>query len=246
MRPKNSYFRSPLKVPHARPKSLSDPFDDHGVEHTQALLAKPDNQLEWGDYQCVLGPFLPAGTYRESVYFLPLAFEYIVSHKDDALDLVTSIVWFISEYAYNLEQDGLLTASRDRMVQCLECWTEHFTVVHRAKGWLLTYFDYVENVEVVREEVYDLVRFERHADLAESFYRSLTENRSDMVKAAWYLELVRAQSDGFHHPKHTAIRAMLADREAIERAAVLVGPLVAEERSPTYWNDTFRALAITV
>lgn len=251
MRQEQSHFRSPLRVCDRRPKSLSDPSHDHTVEHTQALLSKRDEQLTWSDYQCVLGPFLPAGTYRESVYFLPLAFEYIASHDDDAIDLVTSIVWFVSEYADDLEQDNLLDAARDRIAECFGKWSSQFSVTHfdfaacKVKGWGLPYIDYVKNVEVICEAACDLFRFKRHADLAESFFRSLSANKTDAIQAAWLLELARSYSDVYHPPKNPVIAGLLTDRETLESAALLARPLIAAESSPTYWIDTFNALMIT-
>ena len=250
MRQEQSHFRSPLRLRHKRPKSLSDPFHDHTEEHARKLLSKPDSQLVWSDYQCLLGPFLPAGTYRESVYFLPLAFEHIASHDDDALDLITSIIWFVSEYADELKQDGILDASRDRIAECFEKWTSQFTVVHfdqsacQQKGWKLAYFDYVKHVEVICEGACDLVRFERHADLASSLFQSLKDNTTDAVRAAWFLELARARNDVYHPPAVSPISAILADREATSRAAELARPMIANESSPTYWTDTLNALGI--
>lgn len=251
MQQEQSQFRSPLRVPHARPKSLSDPFHDHTPEGTRELLSKRDGELSWADFQCLLGPFLPAGTYQESVYFLPLAFEHIASHDDDALDLVTSIVWFVSEYACDLERDGLLDAARDRISECFEKWTAEFSVTHfdkpacEEKGWGLPYFDYVEPVEVVCVGTCDLIRFERHADLARAFFRELGENGTDGTKAAWFLELSRAYYDICHPPKDPSIARVLTDRDNLDRAVVLARPIVGRESSPTYWTDTLNALAIS-
>jgi hypothetical protein len=249
MRPTNPKFRTPLDVAYPRPTRLSDPYHDFSDDLTHAILAKLDSELAWDDFQNILGPFLPAGTYEESVYFLPLALEYIAAHDDNALDLITSIVWFISEYADRLAADGLLAGSRERVGECFRMWTSRFEVIHfdraacRAKGWGLTYFDYVKYAEVVCVGTSDLVRFVRHADLAKDFFRSLADYGSDAVRAAWFLEMSRSQDDVYHPPEHKTIRQLLADESLIRSAAALVrSSLVAGEHSPTYWRDTFAAV----
>lgn len=249
MRPSASQFRTPLDVAYPRPSRLSDPHHDFSDDFTRAILAKPDSELAWNDFKNILGPFLPAGTYEESVYFLPLAFEHIATHDDYALDLVTSIVWFVSEYADRLAADGLLVGSRGRVGECFGIWTSRFEVTHfdhaacRAKGWGRAYFDYVKNVEVVCEGMCDLVRFVRHADLAEDFFRSLADHGSDPVKAAWFLEMSRSRTDVYHPPEHESIRRLLADESLIASATSVVrSSLAASEPSPTYWQDTFAAV----
>ena len=249
MRPNTSPFRTPFSVAYPRPSHLSDPHHDFSDDDTRAILAKPDTELAWNDFKNILGPYLPAGTYEESVYFLPLAIEYIVSHEDGALDLVTSIVWFISEYADRLAADNLLVGSRGQVAECFQLWTSHFDVIHfdhagcRAKGWGLTYFDYVKNVEIVCEGTCDLVRFVRHTDLAEDFFRSLADHGSNPVRAAWFLEMSRSRTDVYHPPEHEPIRRLLADEDMIRSAASVVQlSMVANERSPTYWRDTLAAV----
>ena len=137
---------SDLKLPHPRPRSLSNPFHYRTPDHLASVLATSDRDLKWHDFRCLLGPFSPAGTYEESAYFLPFAFDYILTHDEDALDLVTSLVWFASEYAPQLEHDGALDAVRAKLKQCLDHWTADFIIKHydhdacRDKGWQLEYF----------------------------------------------------------------------------------------------------------
>lgn len=57
-----------------RPQSLSDPFGDNSEFALNQVLSRPEEQLDWGDCQCLLGPHLPAETYEELLHFLPRAF----------------------------------------------------------------------------------------------------------------------------------------------------------------------------
>jgi len=240
-----------MKMRRGRPKTLSDPYHDFTEDGIREILSTPDDRFEWHHYQSVLGPFLPAGTYDESVYFLPGAFDFILRHDDDALDLITALVWFASEYSDRLADDGLLDAVRHNLLACFQHWTAHFVVIHfdeegcRKKGWGLKHFDYVYNIEAVCEGSCDLVRFETHRDLAESFFASLADFGDDPIKAAWFLECARSRGDVRFPPRHPSIQNLLANDHLLHGAAKLVlAKLVPDEKSPTYWTDTFEVLGL--
>lgn len=240
-----------LHVRQPRPTSLSDPYGDFTEGILRDLLATPDDGMALPHFQNLFGPFLPAGTYEETVYFLPFAFAYILSHQEDALDLVTSLAWFVSEYGDELKSDGLFDGSREKFRECFAQWTRRFTVIHfdegacRLKGWGLKYCDCVENIEVVCEGTCDLVRFGRHADIVTEFVESLARHNGDDVRAAWFLEYARSQCDVYHPPDYPPILDILADRVVLESArAVVLAKRVNREPSPTYWRDTFAALQL--
>jgi len=240
---------SPMDVRTPRPTHLSDPFQEFAEEYLCEVLAKPDRTLEWSDYQNLLGPFLPAGTYEESVYFLPLAFEFTLTHPEDEIDLVSSLVWFSSEYAARLAEDGLLESARKRLRACFDYWTADFHVVHydlaacRQKLWSIDHNDIVDHSQVVQEGMGDLVRFKAHRDLAESFYRSIAYHQGDPIRAAWFLELARLQVEGFKSPKDPVIQGLLTDPDLLTAAgAVVIDKLLPHEPSPTYWKDAFATL----
>jgi hypothetical protein len=238
-----------VKVPCFRPTTLSDPYSDFTPETLKQLLATPDHKLKWHHLKALLGPFLPAGTYQESVYFLPLAFEFL--HRGEgALDITTSVTWFVSEYADNLAKDGLLAECRSEIEGCLFSWTKDFVVEHfdrdrcAAKGWRLTYFDYVHGTETVCETLCDLHRFVRHADLADHFIARLASSTAP-VSSGWFLELARAQSDVYHPPRRDAFKRCFGDALLIaQKAAVVREYLAATTASPTYWGDVFLQLGL--
>lgn len=247
-----------MKIPYPRPKKLSDPHFDFTPESLKELLATPDDQLDWYQLKCLLGPFLPAGTYQESVYFLPLAFANLhrgdapldLTTSDDALDLTTSVTWFVSEYADDLAADGLLDDCRSGIAGCLLHWTRDFTVIHfnkdacAAKGWVLRYFDYVQRSETICETLCDLERFARHADLADAFITRLASS-DELVSVSWFLELARRQNDVYHPParesfqRHFTNIALLRQKQAIAEAR-----LRSITASPTYLNDVFTKLGL--
>src|SRR4051812_46373120 len=130
-----------LEVQYPRPLTLSDPYNEFHGSGAAELLAVPGAKLQWHHYQSLSGPYKPAGSYEESVYFLPLAFDHLIAVDENALDLATTPIWFASEYDEKLRQDQLRNAVRDRIRDCFSHWTHEFNVVHfnhsacKAKGW---------------------------------------------------------------------------------------------------------------
>lgn len=240
-----------LRIRRPRTTHLSDPFCDFTSEMLREILNTPDGNLRCNDYRNLLGPFLPAGAYEESVYFLPLAMDYLCSHEDEALDLITSIVWFASEYAKQLDSEGMLHATRERLREILRHLTCQFTVIHfdrkacAQKGWGNPSFNLVHNAEVVCVGTSDLVRFKTHQDLAEEFTLSLAHHDGDPIKAAWFLEYARCQSDVYTPPEIPSITSLLSDRLLLEQAAsVVIEKVMPNESSPNYWDDTFAFLGL--
>jgi hypothetical protein len=185
------------------------------------------------------------------VYFLPLCFDHLIAHENDALDLVTTPVWFVSEYDEDLTRDGLRNAARERIHDCLSHWTNQFRILHfdlevcRRKGWDLQYQDCVQSCEVICQCTEDLHRFKNNSDIALEFFQSLAAHGDNPTKAAWFLELARACEDVYTPPDDPEIRRLLANRDALSRAAAKVrNERLGFEMSPTYWNDTFNALSI--
>jgi hypothetical protein len=233
-------------VPYSRPKSLSDPFHDNTRATLKRVLRTPEQSLTWSDFKILLGPYVPAGTYEETCYFLPLAFSYILAHDDDALELITSLVWYCSEYAEKLRADKIVDAARSGIRGCFEHWTKQFDVVHfdsegcRAKGWGLDHYDYVRNIEAVCEGLEDLVRHKSHSDLAVAFITELSQS-SDPVKQSWFLELLRSKIDGvaYYPPNHPEIVRTFEDKGRIRVLVTSIKDTVASsEKSPTYWPDS--------
>jgi hypothetical protein len=240
---------APFHVPYPRPKSLSDPFHDNNSSTSstlEQLLNTLDESLYSSDFRILLGPYLPAGTYEETCYFLPLAFRYVLAHDDDALGLITSLVWYCSEYVWRLRADKIVNDARSAIRGCFEHWTNHFNVIHfdsdacKAKGWELQHFDYVPNGEVIGQGLEDLVRFAWHLDLVVAFIRGLSQS-SDPVKQAWFLELLRCKicAEAYCPPDHPKIVPLFEDKVRIRALVTLVKETVVPiEKSPTYWPDS--------
>ncbi len=244
---------STFRVKHPRPRKLSDPYHDFSPDMLEELLAIPDDKLKEHQYLQLLGPILPAGTYEESVYFLPGAFRYlIVQSPDDYLDIIPSVIGFVSKNTKYLEKDRILDEVRACIRECFTHWTSHFIVVHRRSGndernRTPAYGDYVRNSETIQVAIRELVKWEQPSDLAEAFVQELADNTSNPLKAAWYLEYARASRDRLQQPLNNQRLSYLSHNKAqLQKAAQLVRQhLVSTEQSPTYWRDTFRALKLS-
>jgi hypothetical protein len=234
-----------LQRKYSRPARLSDPCHDNSAKSLQDLLALSDDELTWSDFRTLLGPHLPAGTYQEVAYFLPLAFRYIREHPDEALDLCSSLVWFCSEYSKQLQADGFLESVREAIAGLLHHWTKSFELMHfdelacRAKGWRTKHFDHVKNSEVVYQSLEDLVEYVANADLAETFISGLASFQGDPTRAAWLVEAVRSLDDPYHPPDIPLVTGFANDLQLLRRAVdVAVSDTEIRTASPTYWEDT--------
>jgi hypothetical protein len=241
---------SSFRVKHPRPRKLSDPYHDFSPDMLEKILALPDNQLKGHHYLQILGPILPAGTYEESVYFLPGAFRYLIADDDYAGELIPPIIGFVSKNAKQLEKDRILEPARACIRECFDYWTSQFIVVHRRLAGdqrmpKRAYVDHVKNSVNIMVAVEEIVRWERHVDLAEPFVQELADNTSNPLKAAWFLEYARAtRGDRVRQPlKNQVIMQLVKDTERLKKAGELVRQhLVSGERSPTYWRDTLKLL----
>ena len=102
--PENIILFIPPRYP--RPPQLSDPGRDFAPEELEAILRKPDAELTEVDLMAIFQGALPAGEYRESVYFLPLALEHI-ARGDQETTLCENLLRWVYEERDNLRRDAL-------------------------------------------------------------------------------------------------------------------------------------------
>jgi hypothetical protein len=241
-----------FRVPHPRPKKLSDPHYDFTEKLLAKLLATPDDQLGRQHYTQLLGPHLPAGTYDESVYFLPGAFQYMLRQDvSDALELITPIIGYISYNQKCLQEDGILEGALDCVRELFAYWTSRFQVIRLARQpsqeqrRTIKYFYYVENQAEIVFTTSELVRFSTNAALAEEFVRDLALNSNNPIKAAWFLAYSCSQYDPYHPPLYPPITRLINDEEYLLNAAIVVEEhVVPKERFPEYWHDVLIKLGM--
>lgn len=235
-------------VRHQRPQILSDPYHDFSENRLTEILEKKDCELTWSDFSDLFGPHLPAGSYEEVVYFLPLAFLEIQNNSDDALDLITPVFVFCSKNYVQLTIDGNIEFVNHHIIQCLKQWTNSFEIKHfdksacLKKGWEIEYFDYVVNSELVCTCISDLVEYGSFSSLVTLFVKSLT---NDKVGALWFLELSRARCDVYHPPNQGEIANMLSNSTLLNVAyEIVLGEIMDDIKSPTYWTNTLNEIGL--
>lgn len=237
---------------HRRPHVLSDPFHDNIPAGLRDLLSKADSELSWGDFRILLGPHVPAGTYEEVVYFLPLAIDHMRACRRDALDLSSSVVWFTSKYQDYLAHDKASDMVRAELLSLLREWTSRFRVSHfdrsgcLEKGWVkLQYLDLVEDSETVCQMLCDLTEYAAHAVVADRLILELVDFGDDSVKAAWLLELIRAREDVYRPAPSQRLDLASADHALLSSAKKLVqADSEISGHSPTYWPDTYSRIGL--
>jgi len=80
---------------------------DFSKEKLNGILSKADTELDWGDYDCIFHGEMPAGTYEEVRYYIPLACTYIEQQVDAHNFFEHFSIWIKDNYEC-LKEDGLI------------------------------------------------------------------------------------------------------------------------------------------
>ncbi len=90
-----------------KPTCLSDPMSDFSQEELNGILLKKDTELDWRDFDCLFQGRMPAGTYEEVCYYLPLACSCI-ENESDACDFFEHFSIWIEDNRERLKADGFI------------------------------------------------------------------------------------------------------------------------------------------
>lgn len=90
-----------------KPTRLSDPGGDFSPEELNRILSKEDAELDWADFDCLFFGKMPAGTYEEVRYYIPLACAYIENQRDACDFFEHFSIWIEDNYA-RLKEDGFV------------------------------------------------------------------------------------------------------------------------------------------
>ena len=90
-----------------KPTRLSDPGGDFSPEELKGILSKADAELDWADFDRIFQGKIPAGTYEEVRYYIPLACAYIERQRDACDFFEHFSVWIEDNYA-RLKEDGFV------------------------------------------------------------------------------------------------------------------------------------------
>lgn len=192
---------------HPRPVRLSNEGCCCADERLAGILAKPDADLGWADYQALLTIARCTGTYDELVYFVPTCIGYCAREPGEANGCLSGLVSFVSHEFGRLRADGLADPVADALRELFAGWTAAFRVTHYdsaacgAKGWRLDHDDIVDRSQLVGDLVDDLLRYETLAGLAEELVASLAAPRAGGPRSAWFLEYAYRCRVGYAQPR---------------------------------------------
>jgi len=96
-----------MKMKYEKPTRLSDPGGDFSPEELNGILLKHDAELGVRDFDRIFQGKMPAGTYEEVCYYIPLACAYIENQRDACDFFEHFSIWIEDNYA-RLKEDGLI------------------------------------------------------------------------------------------------------------------------------------------
>lgn len=92
------------------PFFLSDPSCDFvsssDQEWLKATMAKQGKGLTSYDFLCIFQTYLPAGTYEECLYYLPLAFDFMLKEKLES-SLLENVLFYVNSNVDKLKETEL-------------------------------------------------------------------------------------------------------------------------------------------
>ena len=186
-----------FRTRYGKPSTLTDRYAECRPEDVAGLLAKPTTEFGWVEFNRLYLVGVAPATYEEGLYFLPDAFGFLRRNpNDDAVHCVSDVIWFLSEHARRLEEDGLLAECRDQIRDLLGQRLTSFAIIHwdrvknREMGFDRDSHDFVEQSQLVEGTLETLFRFRTLAGWATEFLAGLKASRDQPMRSAWFLECV--------------------------------------------------------
>lgn len=199
---------------YGRPRTLTDPYDEVSEAAAVRILGREDGELTWDDFNLLYRVGVAPATYEEGLWFLPAALAFLRRNPNPhAVDCIADVIWFVSEHAVRLEQDGMLATCAAEVQAVLTERTRSFVVVEpepaaEPPAGAARRRAYVEDADLVHECVGALQRFCTLEAWAAAFLLRLGASRDEPVKSAWYLDcLAKAHWGGlFRDPSAPGVR----------------------------------------
>jgi hypothetical protein len=241
-----------LQIRYSRPGVFSGLRMELDDDARQIVLRTRDDLLVFWHFRTLFSPHLPAGTYKEVVYFLPAAFRFLFDRREDFEEMAPAVIGWVAVNEASLQVDGLLAPARENLLACLGEWTGDFHIeLDRLSEWRRA-LGAPRNAGVVAECLVEMSKYEGLVNLAATFIRGLSYRSSPPFQLAWFLELSLAlvpQNRFLAASRAIPLPADLAticqDEQLLHRAALVVlDTLVPLPEQSGYWSDVFSALRI--
>ena len=163
-----------------KPTCLSDPGGDFSPEELNRILSREDADLDWVDFNCLFYGKMPAGTYEEVRYYIPLVCAYI-EKQSNACDFFEHFsIWIEDNYA-RLKEDGFIAPIVSAFHGLFRKDTSSFVL--EEKGDHAVYPSAFAPVESVLEALFRLSPA-CHEFCPDALFSELKENMS-FVHAQW-------------------------------------------------------------
>lgn len=261
----------PFITKYPRPEAFSNPWQHFPPTEIVDILKRSDEELRWPDFYRIFHYSTPAGSYAETVYFLPWALKNMKDFPDESMEYMGGLFCYIDDEVESLESDGLFSLCTNALRQIFTAWTGHFNVVHfdhdecKRRGWALQYNDYVEHREAIVDFIDYLCRYESFKAHAINTVKFLSSTGNDDIRSSWFLEYVcqiRMQHEDYSKRESTQmahdrskystptkgvpeIFKIVEDNELARfHYAKIARSIITHEKSPTYWQDIKRYLKL--
>jgi hypothetical protein len=221
-----------------RPMRLSDPGRDFSEEELKTILATPDKQMKFYEFNCLFQGRLPAGKYDEVIYFLSMALNYVLDEKDDWETLFPNLIIWLNDNEIQLRKEGLW----NEILRKLNTQTNtninapfrlrrfmdkcHDSLFHpKGWNWFGAIDDTIKTCLTIYEETCPLL------PEAEVLMRQRFETITSYDAAAWFIYLET------NCPNFTILKTLAADANRKTKAIELIHDTVlVNELHLQFWN----------
>ena len=215
-----------------RPARLSDPMDDFSPDELAAIICKKDAELTETDLICIFQGALPAGEYRESVYFLPLALKHIVENSGEAT-LCENLLRWIGIQRADLQRDELY----DELLDFFESLFAELTSRFVLKG------DYPQDCDMA-ETIIETLNTPDFNGTGDRWLEKYPGNAETYEQAAWLIYFLEHHLYGIIGGSEYLKRAA-GDKALLQKAYEIILPrALADENLLLFWNDCFEKCGI--
>ena len=215
-----------------RPAKLSDPGSDFSPEELEALIRKPDAELTETDLMCIFQGALPAGEYRESVYFLPLALKHIAEENDEVSLCENLLRWTVGQRE-DLKQDGFY----DELLNFFESLFAELTSKFVLDG------DYPQGCAMA-ETIIETLNAPEFDGIGDLWLEKYLGNAENYEQAAWLVYFLEHHLYGIagnsEYLKHVASDKPL-QRKVYE---IILPRALNDEKLLLFWNRYFEKCGI--
>jgi len=238
----------------AKPGRLSDPYRRYGDELKQSILHKNARDLNTGELTALFSGSLPAGTYDESVSYLPDVTRYLAAHYwesvmagDEAFEELMKRFFMWTVFFYDeLAKDGVWDDLNLFLSDLFALATERFEArggVPAGRDHVGYFFEYFGNKSYMQTDDPTGACRNFPFGVTEEYMKRRFEKPESYADHAWLVLLVNGCGSftGFYGVSHIKDSAFLQrmKQDAAWRSAAVTRIIAETEDRPEladYWS----------